>query len=124
MWVGPLADLVGHLYHVPLVQDGAMMAGVHASFGVPVIQDNTVFVLVFYSRRSVQVNNDVLDFIRRSTASWRIQTTFTPEARALQSSTSLAQIGTTAASSSSPSSHLPSSGSSQRNLVQLEQHAI
>ena len=55
------------------------MAGVHASFGVPVVQDETVFVLVFYSSRgSHAITQEVLDFIRRSTSSWRIQTSFTP----------------------------------------------
>jgi hypothetical protein len=57
-----------------LRRDGAQMAGVHASFGVPVVQDEMAFVLVFYSSHanSRYITPEVLEFIRHTVASWRV----------------------------------------------------
>jgi len=54
------------------------MVGVHSTYGVPIVQPDTrsMLVLVFYSRgRTGCITADLQDFIRRSTASWRISTT-------------------------------------------------
>lgn len=61
-----------------LRRDGAQVAGVHSSFGVPLVQDDSVIVLVFYSNHdsSSHITQELLDFVRRATASWKIQTTF------------------------------------------------
>jgi len=57
-----------------LRRDGAEIMGVHASFGVPVVQDEMVFVLVFYSSHasSRHITPEVLEFIRHTVASWRV----------------------------------------------------
>jgi hypothetical protein len=74
------------------------MAGVHASFGVPVVQGNTVFVLAFYSgrrgaggREQEPIAPETLDYIRRATASWRIETTLSPTSTSLTTFVSSAQ---------------------------------
>ncbi|GAB5033394.1 Hypothetical protein NocV09_01301340 [Nannochloropsis oceanica] len=57
-----------------LRRDGAQMVGVHAYFGVPVVQDEMVFVLVFYSSHanSRYITHEVLEFIKHTVASWRV----------------------------------------------------
>ncbi len=57
-----------------LRRDGAQMVGVHAYFGVPVIQNEMVFVMVFYSCHSNyrHITQEVLEFIRHTVASWRV----------------------------------------------------
>lgn len=101
----------------PTKQAGAQMAGVHASFGVPVVQGTTVFVLVFYSARRgsgdggggaghhpphpyphMQQNRpaiapETLDYIRRATAAWRIETTFSPTSTSLSTFVSTPPLG-------------------------------
>ncbi len=79
-------------------QDGAEMAGVHASFGVPVVQGSTVFVLAFYSgrrgaggREQAPIAPETLNYIRQATASWRIETTLSPTATSLTTFVSSAQ---------------------------------
>ncbi len=92
-----------------LRRDGAQMAGVRASFGVPVVQDQMVFVLVFYSRHnsSRYITQEVLDFIRNSVASWRIQTAFSPSISSMSSasSTSSSSISSTDATAMTVSNH-------------------
>lgn len=87
-----------HSNHPHSKQDGAQMAGVHTSFGVPVVQGNTVYVLVFYSGRrgdaryhEQAISAETLDYIRRSTAAWRIKTTFSPSSTSLSTFVSAAR---------------------------------
>ncbi|CAM9766497.1 unnamed protein product, partial [Phaeothamnion confervicola] len=60
--------------------NGALQLGIRTTFGVPVVSRRGVtFVIVFYSRDTVQLTGALREFIERTVTQWKFDATFDSE---------------------------------------------